>query len=192
MTSIDLHLEQQFMKVGARPQRKFEETITKFDRNIFWYNRDTVARQAEHAHKTGVNKITYEDHRKAIETAATILGMDTSHDIAMAILSHRFFTPYRRDVFTGTGSFNEDYSFLIKKIAMIFDSNTSTILNTTYRAKLKEFTTPTLVSINHIAGQVTPMTPPSDKFTLNEWAIRYNADAVESTTYSVAGMTIGA
>ena len=191
MTAIDLQLEQHFKRVADRPRGKLEETNTFFDRDIFWYNKDAVGRQAAQ-HLINNERVTYDDHRRAIETAILMMGKDTKHSIAMCILTNRAFTNYRANAFKGEGSFTADYSFIIKKIAMLVNHDGLRTFRTSYLSKLKEFTEPTLVQINHIAGIVTTVKVPSNKFTLNEWAKRYNTDAVESTTYAVAGLAMGA
>jgi len=191
MTQIDLQLEQHFRKAAQRPQRKFEETITTFDRDIFWYDRDEKLRQEEASIRNGTTKVTYEDHRKAVETAVNMMRKDTQHDIAMCILTHRFFANYRKNAFAGKGGFTHDYSFIIKKVAMLFDHTTERVTGGSYHSKLRDYTKPTLVQINHITGEVTPLTPPSNKFTLQDWAAKYSANAVESTSYQVAGLKIG-
>ena len=190
MTAIDLQLEQHFKKVAERPRRGLEETNTYFNRDMFWYDRDGVNRQAEQ-HLINNERVTYDDHRRAIETAILMMGKESKHDIAMCILTHRAFASYRANAFKGEGSFATDFSFIIKKIAALVTNDGLRTFRTSYISQLKEFTEPTLVQINHIAGVVTPVTVASDKFTLNEWAKRYNAGAPESTTYAVAGMKLG-
>ena len=195
MTPTDFALETFFKKtVAKRPQRKNEETITRWDRDVFWYDRDELSRQADRAEKLNDTRVTYEDHRKAIETAVNILRKDTQHDIAMTILTNRFFKDYRAKVFAGEGSFKIDYSFLVVKIGTVFNPTTSRITggNTTSLAsKISQFTTPTLIQINHITGTVSTVTVPGTKFTLNEWAVKFNENANESTSYRVAGMKVG-
>jgi len=186
MTSVDYQLEKHYKSIAERPQRKFEETITSFDRNIFWYNKDDVNRQVQGTRK----KITYEDHRKAIEVAINVLGKSTQHDIAMCILIHRYFTDYRNNVFAGKGDFTSDYSFIVKKVGMLFNADTGRVTPINIASKLKDYTEPTLVQINHIAGTVTEVNTPDTGETLNEWAIRFNKRANESTTYHVAGLSL--
>jgi len=188
MTLIDYQLEKYFQNVAKRPPKKFEETLTTFDRNIFWYNRDEIQRQYQNTPL----KTTYEDHRKAIEVSVNMMGKTTQHEIAMCILTHRYFSNYRNSVFTGTGDFYQDYSFLVKKISMVFNSNSSRIIHTNINTKLKEFIEPTLVQVNHISGDVTKVALPKTIETLNEWAIKFNENACESTTYHVAGLKLGA
>jgi len=187
MTKIDLELEKHFKTVGSRPQRKNEETLTSFDRDIFWYDKDTKHRQTP-----STTKVTYEHHRKAIETAVNFMRKDTQHTIAMCILTHRHFEDYRNSVFSGEGNFTADYSFIVKKVHMLFNPTTSRITTSSISTKLKEFTTPTLVQVNHVVGEVTPVTVPDTGETLNEWAIKFNENANETTTYHVAGLKIGA
>lgn len=192
MTNTDIALEKFFKDIVAkRPQRKNEETITSFDRDIFWYNRDELSRQADHAEKNDFSKITYEDHRKVVETAVNMMCKDTQHSIAMTILTHRFFKDYRAKAFGGKGNFRTDYTFVIKKVGMIFNPTSGRINNISLLSKLQEYTKPTLIQINHITGDVTEVNPPGDKFTLNEWAIKYNASANESTSYRLVGMKVG-
>lgn len=195
MTTTDFELEKFFKNtVAKRPQRKNEETLTSFDRDIFWYDRDELSRQADRAEELKGERITYEDHRKVIETAVNMMRKDTQHDIAMTILTHRFFKDYRAKTFAGEGSFRTDYTFLISKVAMIFNPFTSRITgtsSTSLAGKLTQYTEPTLVQINHITGTIKEIKSPSDKFTLNEWAIRLNENASASTSYRVAGMKVG-
>jgi len=190
MTKLDLQLEQFYKNtVATRPQRKFEETITTFDRDVFMYDRDGKQRQLDKLNE----KVTYEDHRRAIEAATLILHKTTQKDIAMAILTNRMFEQYRAKAFKGLGSFNEDYSFLIKKIATMFSPDTSELKRVSVAAKLADFKQPTLVQINHICGDVSKVNLPShNTSTLQEWATKFNSQANESTTYVVAGLKLAA
>lgn len=188
MTSTDYKLEQLYKSIADRPQRKFEDTITTFNRDIFWYNRDELHRQVEN---TNTERITYETHRKVIETAVNIMRKDTPHDIALCILTHRFFAAYRANVFAGEGTFTTDYTFLLTKISMIFNQSTGTIPKTNIAAKLKEYKKPTLVQVNHITGTVSEVITPDTGETLNEWAIKFNQGAPVSTSYRIAGLKIG-
>lgn len=188
MTKTDYELEKHYKNVGLRARRKNEETLTSFDRNIFWYNKDEIFRQQ----KAVKSKVTYADHRKVIETAVNMMRKDTQHDIAMCILTHRYFEDYRNSVFQGKGNFTLDYSFIIVKVAMLFNPATSTVSKVNIASRLKEYTTPTLVQINHITGTVTKVNTPETSFTLNEWAVKFNEAANESTTYHLAGLAIGA
>ena len=181
MTLLDYQLEKFYKESAARPKRKFEETETSFSRDIFWYNRSELSRQADKIDST--RRITYEDHRKAVETATNIMKATTQHDIAMAILTHRFFAQYRADVFAGEGTFYTDYAFVIKKIATLFNHTHGKVNTTNIPSALKEFKGPTLVQINHAAGEVTAVKVPESEFTLNEWAIKFNQNAPESTSY---------
>jgi hypothetical protein len=187
MTSTDILLEQLYKTVGDRPQRKGEETLTTFDRRIFFYDRDEVNRQLK---RTTSNRVTYEDHRKAVETATTMFGNKTQHEIAMTILTHRFFADYRANAFEGLGGFTADYSFLIRKIGHLFDSKTSRVNTSTISTQLKTFKTPTLVQVNHLAGIVTSVTLPTLSKSLADWANTFNSNAPESTTYQVAGLSV--
>ena len=181
MTLLDYQLEKFYKASAARPKRKFEETETSFNRDIFWYDRSELSRQAD---KTDDNKrVTYEDHRKAVETAVNIMQAKSQHEIAMAILTHRFFAQYRADVFAGEGSFYTDYAFVLKKIATLFNHTHGKIRTANIPLALKEFKEPTLVQINHAAGTVTKVKVPESEFTLNEWAIKFNQNAPESTSY---------
>ena len=193
MTSTDFRLEV-FLKdtVAKRAPRKNEETITRFDRDIFWYDRDELSRQADRAAQVESGRVTYEDHRKTVETAVTMMRKDTQHDIAITILTHRFFKDYRAKVFSGEGSFRLDYTFLVLKAGTLFNAATSRITSSsnTITAKLQQFTTPTLVQINHIAGAVNTVTVPDAGLTLNEWAQRLNDSANESTSYRIAGIKV--
>ena len=191
MTKVDYELEKHYKAIAERPPRKFEETITSFDRNIFLYDRDEVARQAEKANRTGTKKVTYEDHRKAAETAVNIFKASSAHEVAMTILTHRHFAEYRKNCFAGVGSFNSDYSYILGKVGELFSPSKGQINTVNIGNKLAEFKKPTLVQINHIKGFVTEVKVPSDKFTLQEWAAKYNHGAPESTTYAVAGLKVG-
>jgi len=186
MKSTDYQLEQHFSSIAKRPNRKGEETITSFNRNIFWYNRTEVPNQ-QAPKPTSIN---YSDHRRVIETAVNILRASTPHEIALTILTHRNFADYRQTVFGGKGSFTTDYAFLLKKIGVIFDHTAGRLNPTSIRTKLTEYITPTLVQVNHITGTVSPVTIPSTKFTLTEWASKYNTNAVPSTSYQVAGLSL--
>jgi len=191
VTPTDIKLETFFKDVVAnRPQRKNEETITSFDRGVFWYDRDELSRQADHGEQNDVGKITYEDHRKAIETAVNMMRKDTQRDIAMTILTHRFFKDYRAKAFAGEGSFRSDYTFLIKKVGMIFNPTSGRVNNISLLSRLQEYTEPTLVQINFITGDVSTVIPPGNNFTLNEWAIKYNENAPPSTAYRVTGLSL--
>ena len=189
MTQLDYDLERFYKAVAARPPRKFEETLTSFNRDIFWYDRTETDRQT--AKKDDNIKVTYEDHRKAVETAVNIMNVTTPHDIAMTILTNRFFAQYRADAFSGTGSFLSDYAFIIKKVAALFNHTHTKVRTSNIPSVLKEITEPTLVQINHLAGEVKKISVPTDQFTLNEWAIKFNANAPESTSYRVAGLKVG-
>lgn len=192
MTKTDYQLMEFYRDtVAQRPQKKFEETITSWDRDVFLYDRDELSRQADHAETNDFGKITYEDHRRAIETTVNMLRKDTQHSIAMTILTHRFFKDYRAKAFAGEGSFRTDYTFLIKKIGMMFNPDTKRVNTINLVSSLQAFKKPTLVQINHITGDVKAINPPSTKFTLNEWAQRYNVGAPESTSYRLVGLTIG-
>jgi len=187
----DILIEQFFKSIADRKPDKNDETITTFDRNIFWYDRDEVQRQQRAVDQSGTSPVTYETHRAAVEMAYIILHKTTPHDIAMIILTHRAFANYRKNVFSGKGSFNKDYSYLIKKASTLINPHTSQLINSNVRQKLSSFTTPTLVAINHIVGSVEEVTTPSIDLTLQEWAHRYNAGSPESTTYMVAGLKVG-
>lgn len=189
MTPLDYELEQFYQRIAERPQRKFEETLTSFNRDIFWYDRSELSRQADKANSN--KRITYEDHRKAVETAINMMKAEQPHEIALTILTNRFFAQYRADAFSGEGSFISDYTFIIKKIDMLYNHKHGTVNATNIPSALKAFTEPTLVQINHIAGDVKKVTVPESDFTLNEWAIKFNANAPESTSYRVAGMKVG-
>lgn len=191
MTTKDYELEQFYKTIGDRPQRKGEETNTYFDRLVYWYDRDEVERQAENASRKDRQTTNYEDHRKVIETAITIAKKDTQHDIAMCILTNRFFTNYRSETFGGKGSFNTDYSFIIKKIAALYNPDTNRVKPSTIQAELKKFIEPTLVQLNHLAGEVSVVTVPNNNISLQVWASKFNANVAESTSYIIAGMQLG-
>lgn len=189
MTPIDYQLEQFYKRVAERPRRKDEDTITSFNRDIFWYDRDERYRQRDGTSNT--TSFNYEEHRKAIETAVNIFRKTTVHDIAMTILTNRYFANYRNSVFAGNGNFNKDYSFLVRKASMLFNSTAGRINNINITDKLKNYDKPTLVQINHITGDVTKVLLPKTSETLNEWAIKFNRNANESTTYHIAGLKVG-
>jgi len=174
-------LEQFFQSIGDRPQHKLEETITTFDRDILYYNVDAIKRQATKA--VTLARVTYEDHRKVIEVAVNMLRKETPHAIAMCILTHRFFDSYRTNTFRGEGSFYLDYNFLIQRVSALFSKSTHTLIPAHINRKLAEFTEPALLQINHIVGTVQPVKVPPTSDTLNEWAIKLNMGAPESTTY---------
>lgn len=185
--TIDARLEQHLINIAKRPQRKFEETLTSFNRDIFWYSHGV-----EPGHQQINPKINYETHRKMIETAVTVLKADTPHDIALKLLMHRFFSEYRKSVFIQSGTFTEDFSYMLKKVDLIFNVSTGMIRRVNIQEKLAEYKTPTLVQINHATGTVSKVTVPNMNFTLNEWAIKFNNVANETTSYHIAGLTIGA
>ena len=190
MTATDYKLMDFFQNtVAKRPQRKFEETITYFDREMYLYDKDPSIKENN---KTTIDfsQVHYEDHRKAIEAAVSILHKRTPREIAMAILTHRFFKNYRNKVFPKTSKFYDNYTFLLQKINTMFNTSTQTLHKTNISAKLTAFKTPTLVQINHATGTVTPVNVPKNKFTLNEWAQKFNFGAPASTTYGVYGLSI--
>ena len=191
MKPTDIQLEQHYKNAARRPQRKNETTITSFNRDIFWYDKDELSRQADLAAVTDLGRITYEDHRKAVEMAVNIFRKDTQHEIAMCILTNRMFKQYRAKAFSGEGSFKLDYSFLISRVGMLFNPTTSRVKPTSIAAQLQDYKTPTLVQINHITGDVVPVKVPGNKFPLNEWAIKYNQAANESTSYRITGLKVG-
>ena len=184
MKNIDYILEEFYKSIPNRPKDKNDETITTFNRDIFWYDRDNVSRQTFKK-----EKLTFEDHRKAVSTAVHILHKETPHEVALAILSHRFFEDYRNRLFGGKGNFYHDYSLLIRKISALFNgSNSQFIVINNLNSKLAEYTTPTLVSINHINGDVSEVKNLPPVYSLLEWANKLNAGAVSSTTYRVVGL----
>jgi len=183
ITERDLQLEKFFNDtVAKRPQRKNEETITWWDRQVFWYDKDEVARQSRDV-AANPAKVTYEDHRIAVETAVTIFGAKSSHQIAMEILSSRHFRPYRAKAFKGMGTFHNDYSFLIKKIGVLFNHHKAHIIHSSAATKLAAMEGPALVQINHITGSVTKVILPKSSNSLDRWAVLFNSGAPESTTY---------
>jgi len=185
MTRLDLELEKFYKSIAGRPKGKDEETNTYFDRNIYYYDRDEVNRQIP----TSDSRVTYEDHRKAISTATTIFRKTTQHDIAMCILTDRYFTVYRNKAFQGLGGFVQDYSFLIRKIGMVQEPS-GIVHSFNLASKLAEFTEPTVVQINHIVGIVKPVNLPTTQ-SLGTWVSALNASANESTTYRLVGLKIG-
>jgi len=190
MTTIEYELEQHYKSIAKRPLRKDEDTITKFDRNIYLYNIDEVPRQQE-ANERAIKQTTnYEDHRKVVETAVTMLKQHTQHDIAMTILTHRFFADYRSKTFAGKGNFTIDYTFIIKKVGALFSHNTETVTKSSIAMKLAEYTKPTLVQVNHLAGIVSEVSKLPWNTTLNDQAIKLNFGAPESTSYMVAGLKL--
>ena len=183
MKQIDILLEQLYKSAADRPQRKFEETITTFNRDIFYYDRDGVNRQLRYDGPAA----TYEDHRLAVETAVNMQRAGSQHEIALAILSHRHFAEYRAKTFAGLGCFRDDYSFLLLKIGNLFVADTSTIVTSTIANQLGRFTEPTLVQLNHLAGVAEPVILPNDKFSLEHWLRVFSSGAPESITYRVVG-----
>jgi len=183
ITERDMQLEAFFKNtVATRPQRKFEETITWWDRRVFWYDKDEVARQARDVAKDNT-KVTYEDHRIAVETAVSIFGAKSPHSIAMEILSSRHFRPYRAKAFGGVGTYNNDYSFIIKKISVLFNPHKAHIIRSSAATKLAAMEGPALVQINHITGDVTKVVLPKSTNTIARWEALFNMSAPESTTY---------
>ena len=191
MKPYDYTLEQHFKKVAERPAPKGSETITTFDRDVFWYDRDEVARQAEISARAAKQETNYEDHRRVIETAINMMRKSYAHEIAMCILTHRHFADYRAKTFAGLGGFKEDYSFILKKIEPMLNHSTGQVIRSSIATKLREYEKPTLVQLNHIVGEVSKVTVPDGLMTLNEWAVKFNAGAPESTTYMVAGLKVG-
>ena len=191
MTPTDIRLEQLYKEAAARPARKLEETLTSFDRDAFFYNLDEVSRQADAKSRKGITPFTYEDHRRAVETAVHMMNKDTAHTVVMCILTHRYFTDYRNKVFAGQGTFISDYAFLVKKVGMLFSNTTSRLITVNVSAKLAAFTEPTLVQINHIVGQVKVVNIPTNGESLQELASKLSHGAPESTSYKVAGLKIG-
>lgn len=185
MTHLDYFLEQHWLNASARPAPKGSETITTFNRDIYWYNKDMITRQ----HAT-TERVTYQDHRQAIESAILVLGKTTQHAIALTVMSHRFFNDYRNKAFQGTWDFYKAYSFLVRKAGAISETPLTRVSAGSIKAKLKEYSTPTLVQVNHITGALSVVSLPESRFTLNEWAIKFNASANESTTYVVAGLSL--
>lgn len=122
--------------------------------------------------------------------ATTIFRADSPHTIAMLILTNRMFKQYRAKVFKGEGGFTSDYSFLIKRIGMLFNSSTGRLGTSSIAMQLQAFSTPTLVQINHVASTVTEVKTPDSTTPLNEWAILYNQSAPETTSYRVAGLSL--
>lgn len=181
-------LEKLFKEVADRPNRKFDDSITRFDRDIFYYNRDEISRQSESLQNK--TRVTYENHRKAVETAIVMFKKYIAHDIAMCILTNRFFAPYRDSVFSGEGSFNTDYAFIIRKADAIINNSGAKKTTVSIANRLAEFKTPTLVQVNHLAGIVKTVTVPNTGETLNEWAIKFNHAAPESTSYKIAGLQV--
>ena len=183
MKQTNLHLEQFYKAISKRPNHKHETTITTFNRDIFWYNIDV-----DESQDIQPGTATYEDHRKAVTSAVVLLHKNTPHDIAIAILTHRFFKHYREQLFGSTRNFTLDYSTLLTKIDLLYNpakgfrkyNNQSTLA----------FDKPTLVQTNFVTGEMQSITVPSNVKTLNEWAITFNANAPESTRYSVKGLQL--
>jgi len=187
MNAIDFELEQLYKTAGSHLQRKGEDTLTSWDRDIYWYDRDEVNRQAATA---TTSKVTYEQHRKAVETAVNMMRKSTPHEVAMCILTHRFFTAYRSSLFGGEGNFITDYTAIIKRVGALFNGQAGKLMTISISTKLAEFKVPTLVLVNHISGYVKKVSVPSAKFTLTEWALKYNENCVESSSYIVAGLAL--
>jgi len=191
MTELDIKLEELYKAIPDKPKDKNDESITKWDRNVYLYDRDEVARQADAVERNGTGNYSYANHRQAVETAVNMLHKNTSHDIAMCILTHRFFKDYRNTVFAGEGTFYSDYTFVIKKIEMLFNNTTNRLVTVNISSKLAAFGKPTLVQVNHIMGIVKPVTIPTTLGTLQQSAHKLNLGAPESTTYMIAGMQLG-
>lgn len=189
ITKRDLEIEKLLREMSEKPLPKNAKHTVRFDRDIFYYNKDELARQTRLAERVEGVKVTYEDHVKVVKEARFMLGKETQAEIAMAILSHRWFKNYRAAAFKGTGSFREDFSFVLSKIGNIVDHRTSKIVPPEVKGKLEAFTKPTLVQVNHLAGTVEVITPPA-VLTLQEWAVKFNAEASEANTYIVAGRKI--
>lgn len=189
--NINAQLEALYRASANKPRSKDDDTITTFNRDVYWYDRDEVQRQQRAKANTGTSKVTYETHRKVVETAVNMMRKSTQHEIALCILTHRYFAEYRKNIFEGAGNFNTDYNYILLKVGSLFDAHNSKIYKSNIASKLAEFNTPTLVAVNHIVGTVEVVTVVSNKFTLNEWATKYNANAPESTTYMVAGLKVG-
>jgi hypothetical protein len=187
LTTKDLLLEEFLQQASERKVAK-GETASYFDRDVFMYDRDGVRRQASDAI---VGRVTYEDHRKAVSTATMLLREDTQHGITMAILTHRFFTDYRNKVFKGEGDFYSDYSYLLVKVATLFNAKKASITPTRIPKELERYTEPTLVQVNHITGTTSEVNVPFG-LTLSEWAQTMNVGAPESTTYGVYGLKLTA
>jgi hypothetical protein len=174
-------LEDHYRSIASRPKDPRDDTITTFNRDIFWYTASQHSASPTH---------TYEDTRKVIETAVIMFGCKTPHTIAVAILTHRFFKNYRATTFGTDGTFTSDYSFLIKKIGLLYNQSKGTMNPYSIKSKLSEYKEPTLVQINEIAGTVTTVKVPSDKYTLNEWAITYNKNCSSHIRYALAGLQL--
>lgn len=174
--------EQHIREYANRPAPKYIDTITTFNRDIFWYTGET---------STSPRKpVTFKDHRAAIETAVNLYKVKYPHEIALCILTTRFFKSYRYNTFGNSDSFNDNYGFLIRKISSIFNVKTGNIHRINVNDKLKNYTEPTLVQINYISGDVKSIKLPTDKLTLNEWAIKLQEGAPISTIYAVAGLSL--
>jgi hypothetical protein len=101
----------------------------------------------------------------------------------MEILSHRHFRAYRAKAFGGVGSYKADYSFIIKKISVLFNPHKAHIIRSTAATKLASME-PGLVQVNHINGAVKAVNPPATK-SLEHWLTMFNSGAPESTTYVI-------
>jgi hypothetical protein len=186
ITKRDLQIEKLLREMGDKPPHSNATHTVRFDRDIFYYNKDEVARQARLAERIDGVRMTYEDHIRAIKIARHMLGKDTQADIAMAILSHRYFKDYRAKAFKGKGSFREDFTFIVTKVGNVLDTKTSRIIPPDVTAKLNEYKEPTLVQINHLIGSIQTVKTPTT-LSLQDWATKLNAGASETTTYAVAG-----
>ena len=189
ITQRDLEIEKLLKEMSEKPLHKNATHTVRFDRDIFYYNRDEVERQKMLADRQPDAKVTYEDHIKAVKTARFVLGKDTQAEIAMVILSHRFFKDYRAKAFKGTGSFREDFSFIVSRVGNILDHRTTKIIPADIQTKLSGYKDPTLVQVNHLVGTIETVKV-SAALTLQEWANKFNAGASETTTYAVAGRTL--
>lgn len=186
ITAHDIQMEKLLREASAAPRYKGATHTVRFDRDIFYYNKDEVERQKVLADRIADAKVTYEDHIKAVNTARFMLGKDTAAEIAMAILTHRWFKDYRARAFKGSGSFREDFGFVVSRVGNIVNHRTGAVIKPDIKKRLEEYTEPTLVQINHLANSIEIIQVPGT-LPLQEWASKLNKEASETTTYVVAG-----
>ena len=187
ITKQDILLEKLLREASDAPRYKGATHTVTFSRDIFYYNKDEVERQRALAERSDDTRVTYEDHIKAVKTARFMLHQETQADIAMTILTHRWFKDYRAKAFKGTGSFKEDFAFVVTRVGNILDHKTSKIIPVDVMDKLKDITEPTLVQVNHLVSSIETVDVSTRVLTLQEWATKFNVGASESITYVVAG-----
>lgn len=174
--------EELFRRMAERPRRKGEDTITRFDRDIYYFDKDRASRN--YSSIADESRVTYEDHRRAVETAVNMLNKRNPYDITMSILFHRFFTDYRSKVFVDEGSFHSDFTYVNYKVSTLFNFETNTVPMFNMSKRLDGIERPALVSVNHATGTVKKLNLPEIN-SLKVWAVKLNAASSETTTYLV-------